>query len=255
MITRENYEKYIADYWDNQLVPGKKQEFEAFLLVNPDIEERLEETKAAILPVPQVTYPHKQALKHLPEGEYSHEFPRIKADKAIVFEKKNLLYRKPAYKLTFFRYSAAALILLLISIGLLLRKQTEEPAIRTEPANTIVENVPAPVKITPREEKTLKAIVPSPLKKQGQERPLPEERQEVMKLIPSQTMATVTNQETKNAPSQELQQVAQAPEMEIVLNEKARDWKSSADNFQSKNIFTSALSASRSLAEKIKTNE
>ena len=62
-ITRNNYESYFIDYLDGNLSPVKLRELNAFLLLNPDLAEQLEELPTNRLKVPEINYPNKSLLR------------------------------------------------------------------------------------------------------------------------------------------------------------------------------------------------
>ncbi len=161
-ISRENIEEFILDYLEGNLDSNTHGEVKTFLLLNPDIEERLCGTDLAYLNPIDIKYPNKPELK---ASESYHEFedkcilsienllePHLREnlteeiassktkmeimnyykstifcpDKSIVFENKNSL--KHTISLKFRRklyFQAVAAIILLISVSSLIMKKQD----------------------------------------------------------------------------------------------------------------------------------
>lgn len=152
-ITRDNYEIYFIDYLDGSLSPDAVRELKAFLLVNRDLEELLEDTEECRLPLSTEQFSQKESLKKTA----CHECPDYYAiaaaeneltpvDKAVLgkrlfspvflsltrtykslklipdmnirFEQKRRLYRKDRRKVLLYRTAGiAAGLLILFGIG------------------------------------------------------------------------------------------------------------------------------------------
>ena len=177
MITRKNYEIYFIEYLDGTLSEAKAAELKTFLLLNPDLSALLEDTDKAKLKAPVLIYRKKNVLKkteiqecpdyyaiataetvltpeenqQLGKRKSDQNFQKlvntyrqfkVKPDKNIRFEKKKALYHKPAYGKLIIRISAAAaIVMLMISMGRFLihrsshsRQRSENRAGRDYPA-------------------------------------------------------------------------------------------------------------------------
>lgn len=62
-INRDNYESYFIDYLDGSLTPEQVGEVRAFLLLNEDLAEMLEDTDLVKLQIPHIKYSGKAALR------------------------------------------------------------------------------------------------------------------------------------------------------------------------------------------------
>lgn len=251
MITKDNYEIYFTDYLDGTLPPSKEAELKAFLLINPDLEAFLEDMDQVKLKAPEIIFGQKQLLKAICTDEWRDEGPRLMPDRHIHFEKKALLYKKSSSRILFFRISAvAALLILFITIGITFIKQPHTPELLTVQTTKItVEPVPViPIKPAP--------IYAQPVnlpEKLHLQRDIQAERPEVAGIIPGKEIAVVS---LESAPlTSHAVYVSSVSSPEIILNDKAREWKSSVNNFQSKDIFTSVFNAGKNLADKLKSNE
>lgn len=247
MINRTNYEYYMTDYIGGNLDPVLKAEFEAFLLVNPDIAEKTEDWETARLKPVKVRYPHKTKLKLLAARE---EDMRLKPDLHIHYEKKALLYRKNPLIVYFHRGMAAAAILLLMLLFPLLQPSPEEKLRSFEPSARTVQktaplSLPAGSYLATAESSVAFSVsliqrTPSLVKKES------------IPVVPQRELHAVRSAHTEL--------VLSAPPVscstpEIELTEKAREWKTSTDNFRSRNILTSAIHFGKNLAEKRKKTE
>lgn len=187
-ITRDNYEIYFMDYLDGSLSPELSRELKAFLLINRDLEELLEETENFRLPPCPEHFPDKISL----QKESCHECPdyyaiaaaengltekdkkalgkrasastfqslvgmyvdlRLKPDRDIHFEKKKSLCRKSVHKTFFYRTTGiAAGILVLFGMSLLLSRAPESFVVVSEPQipNTTVPLASTAPIITPQ---------------------------------------------------------------------------------------------------------
>lgn len=289
MITRENYEIYFIEYLDGTLSEAKAAELKTFLLLNPDLSALLEDTDKAKLKAPALIYRKKHLLKkteiqecrdyyaiaaaetvltpeenqQLGKRKSDQNFQKlvntyrqlkVKPDKNIRFEKKKALYHKPAYGKLIIRISAAAaIVMLMISMGRFLIQPRPDQnavlpmadnAVKIEPAE-IIRSTSAPLAV-----KTIvlpvRLIPISPSAHQQKETVNP------VSLSPS-LLTSVNINELQSAETQ----TPQTPVLgssEIVLNESAQEWKASSTNFETRNIITSVISTGRNLAERTNKN-
>lgn len=61
-ITRDNYEQYLVDYWDNTLPNDTRDQLEVFLLENPDIREEMEGAGEMVLSQSEIVLDTKKNL-------------------------------------------------------------------------------------------------------------------------------------------------------------------------------------------------
>jgi hypothetical protein len=62
-ITRDNYELFLVDYWDNKLSPTEMTAVDAFLSENPDIESEMNGANEMILAPLDITFDSKKNLQ------------------------------------------------------------------------------------------------------------------------------------------------------------------------------------------------
>ncbi len=154
-INRHNYEEYFLLYVDNELPAAEKNMVEAFIAQNPDLEEELLMLQQSIIQPDGVVFPDKKSLvkllpadagteeklllladNELPENEKQQFLTAIKNDKnlsaawqllqqtklspadSIVFEEKELLYRKEKNRVVAVKWWQLAAAALLIGAGL-----------------------------------------------------------------------------------------------------------------------------------------
>lgn len=152
-ITRDNYEIYFIDYLDGNLSPDAVRELKAFLLVNRDLEELLEDAEECRLPLSTEQFSQKESLKKTAchecpdyyaiaaaENELTavdktvlgkrlfspvflsliHTYKSLKLipDMNIRFEQKRRLYRRDRRKVLLYRTAGiAASLIFLLGIG------------------------------------------------------------------------------------------------------------------------------------------
>lgn len=291
MITRENYEIYFTDYWDGLLSPDIQKELQTFLLIHPDLEQLLEEIDNVRLVPSTQPFRDKKSLKKEASHEcpdyyaiaaaeqtlteedkkvlcfrhqnndfktrvQTYENLKLKPDLHIRFENKSVLYRKSLRQILFFRSASAAAILLFITgVGLLISNQekktelllaktiTIEPQALSIPAPKLtIEAVPIVQTIQAVQEQT-KQMTPTKMT-------TPEEKVLEKPEIP--VITTLPIGKVDYGPSKITIQVAGGTSPEIQLSKYAGEWKPSVSNFQTKDIFTSAIHAGKNIAERIK---
>lgn len=289
MITKDNYEIYFIDYLDGHLPESAKAEFKAFLLVNPDLAELLEDMECVRLTPPSVIFDKKESLKkdicqecpdymaiaasegvltnaeeevteqyrnqdHIKELIATYDKIRMIPDPNIRFPHKSKLYKPDPLRRLYIRFSAAAAVIALLfftAINLIQQpgreiEFTPEKMILTEPiaANPLpmqaLQNVPLylPEKISMPE----RSIIPVRI------------LIEPIDLTTQNGLIAATSEMSAPQPD-EILEVTISADVDLVLNESAKQWKSSASSFESKNIFTSVLNTRRSLTEVLKTEE
>lgn len=64
-ITRDNYEEYFIDYLDGNLSDSQIEEFEAFLIQNPDLRNEVEGLENIVMAPSKEDYPVKENLKQI----------------------------------------------------------------------------------------------------------------------------------------------------------------------------------------------
>lgn len=293
MITRENYEIYFADYLDGLLSPDIQKELKTFLLIHPDLEQLLEEVDKVRL-VPSIQpFQDKKSLKKEESHEcpdyyaiataektltrkdkktlcfrhqnsdfntlvHTYETLKLKPDLHIRFENKSVLYRKSPRQILFFRSaSAVAILLLTTSVSLLISNQekktelllaktiTIEPQALSIPASAlIIEAVPIV--------QAIQAVQEQPKQMTPTEMTSEEKNLEKLK-IP--VMITLPISKVDYCPSKITIQVTGETSPEIQLSKHAGEWKPSVSNFQTKDIFTSAIHVGKNIAERIKNKD
>lgn len=159
MISRDNYEIAFIDYLDGNLPDEKAEEVRAFLLENPDLNDELAAMSGLTVPSDAIVFEEKDTLKNIVftdevvfnescvasiEGDLSEqeelqlqqfinssaehareyklfELSKINADKSIVFDDKETLYKKAIiwWMTPQFSAIAAAVFVALILMGTL----------------------------------------------------------------------------------------------------------------------------------------
>jgi len=214
-INRTNYEAYFIDYLEGNLNEGLVDSFIEFLKLNPDLKEELEMYEPVSVIPSSVAFGNKidlykekydseeefdQAAIASLEGNLSEETEQefkqyvsshpekqkdlalfnetiLKADESIVFNQKNILYKKPLGKtILLWTSRVAAVLVLAVAVFSLLKKEpaivnqenqlakTEQniekqeitPANKTEITETIQTEIPVQ-----KEENKSKPIVPA----------------------------------------------------------------------------------------------
>lgn len=245
-INRNNYESYFTDYLDGRLTAGEKSELQAFLLVNDDLRELLEDLETVKLKAPEIHYPHKFLLKQ-------EENLRLQPDLSIHYPYKSRLYRHN-HRLIILRV-AAAMVLLCIGISYVLHRQqivssttTHTPMVYVTPPEAVEEMptaVPAPIV------KVAKAVRPRPMQK----KPTAErELLAVMDILPAApTFVPAPKVDYALSTGKRADIFVTVPE--IYLAESAVEWKSSERNILSDNIFNSMITAGKIIAGRMKNKE
>lgn len=256
MITLDNFEIYLIDYADGCLSPEKEAELKTFLLLHPELEEESEDFDQVRLTPPTITYRHKDFLKQIvSENPASIEDgPHLIPDLTIRFEKKAILYRKNRTLVFWGRMSAAAIILLFLWAGFIhfyIRQPQTTPfvsSIYTEIAKetplSFKKQIHIPVLTSALQLPTsleLKRTRPT-LKKTILQLNVPSEPTAVSLPVEPTAQVKIPDVHISDSP-------------EIILTEKAKEWKPSGDNFQSRNIITSVIHAGKNLADKIRKEE
>jgi len=283
-INRDNYESYLMDYLDGNLPFSEKQEVETFLLLNSDLRDLLEEWQEVTLPSPHLHYSHKALLKKdelhactdyyaiaaaenaLTETdkkflqkypEYQKESPfysklKLRADPEIHYSHKKKLYRPTLFWQWSARYAVVAAIaglLLLLSPLFYQTYFVDTPSSETD--RITLTSIP---KIILNEEITLNQIqialeiIPislaptAPAVERKRVEPIQSARLPLITLASSPPAVTLTHTRPNLS----------VLYPEIYLAESASIWKTSGRNFFSDNIFNSMITASKSLAEKLK---
>lgn len=286
-INHKNFEIYFTDHMDGNLSPAEEKELKAFLLVNPDLAQQTEGMEEVRLEAPEIRFPRKDLLKRKEEAEEcpdyeaiacaenvltaqekarlgrKYEAPdfrvlvqvykqtRLKPDLSIRFEKKSGLYRKNRFYPFLLRSAGiAASLALLVSLGLFFFRMSRQEIVTTSPLpershpllvqETNIAPLTSPEVVLPARIRYEKKVLPQ---HSFQIRTLPE-----MPL----TASSIYYESVETTPLPEIT-VNHSPE--IVLNEKAREWKPSTDSFQSKNIISSMIQAGKNLAERKRNEE
>lgn len=279
MITQENYEIYFTDYLDGILKETEIAELKAFLLVHPALSELLEDIENIKLQKPALTYSYKELLKkteiqecpdyyaiaaaekvltksekqqlgkRLAEKNFRmsvlfYQKLRLKPNLDIQFNQKNKLYRKKNKHLIFIRLgSIAALLIVFFLIRLYIPQSIEKSSVNSNKRITILPLVVSPAYSTSLtiecRKQTFELADVRTVKKMRQSiTPIPSST-EILALLPLPEEA-------------KLQETAMNISPEMILTESAKVWKSSFDNVETKNIFTSVIHAGRNLTQKIK---
>ena len=290
-VTRNNYESYFIDYLDGNLSPVKLRELNAFLLLNPDLAEQLEELPTNRLKVPEVEYPNKSLLRKdqlhacpdyyaiaateniltktdieyikqhtdLEKNKSLYQYLKFKPDSQIKYPYKSKLYRTIlSIKSLKISTIAAAVILLFGSVHWWSRQ-----SIPNTPQISKIFYCPIPIQVDiitiPQKEKNrpnIQATKQHPQIKPKKRVPLLKENSEKIHLISfplTQLQASVPTMTLALPKSNQHQ--PNITKSEIYLAESACVWKPSEKNFLSDNIFSSVINAGKMLAEKIKTKE
>lgn len=283
-INRNNYESYLVDYLDGNLTPREIQETELFLLLNNDLNDLIEDWDKAILIRPNIRYNHKNVLKKdelqgcpdyyaiaaaensltITDIKILKKHPayqkdinlysklKLKVNPDIQYTRKKKLYRPAVSKQFIIRYSAIAVVIgLFLMISSLFhytpwRNQTSQITLSKIQKITLnydikLDNISPSIEIVP---------IPSLLTSHNQNIV----EREKLEPIRSAKISTTT---TLISFSPEITLIQDRPNIsvlqpEIYLAESASVWKTSEKNFLSDNIFNSMITASKTLAEKLK---
>lgn len=287
-IDRKNYEIYAIDYLDGTLPEKERAEMHAFLLVNPDLAEKLEDISRIHLDAPVLTYKKKNLLKKMETEEdpdyyaiaeaeavltpeeirqlgsqrlhpdfqqlvSTYRRTKLRPEPAPVYPRKKELYRKPTYAGLSFRISAtAALVLLFVSVGTVFFR-TALPDKKVTQTSMI---------FTPTEPVTPKTCFPVSLTVSTPRLPdklsprdiLPLHKTNAVPERPAVLLALSVIEE----PILSLPQPLTIPKQsasEVTLHPSAQNWKPSSSFTESKNIVTSFIHAGKYLASKMKRND
>lgn len=289
MITKDNYEIYFMDYLDGRLPESAQGEFKAFLLVNPDLAEFLEDMEHVRLVPPSVTFDKKSSLKKdlyhecpdymviaISEGVLTQEEKeasskwqeqgttkaliatydkiRMTPDHNIRFPHKAKLYKPAPLRRLYIRFAVAAAVLSLLFFTAtnLTRHSVPETKISSE-NRILTEPIAAsslpmqplqntPLRLRQKIDMPQRAITPIRI------------IIEPIELTPQTELIASTSEISAPQPD-EILEVSVSADVDLVLNESAKQWKSSTSSFESKDIFTSVINAGRSLTETLKTEE
>ena len=290
-ITRNNYESYFIDYLDVNLSPVKLRELNAFLLLNPDLAEQLEELPTNRLKVPEINYPNKSLLRKdqlhacpdyyaiaateniltktdieyikqhtdLENNKSLYQHLRFKPDSQIKYPYKSKLHRTILSTKSLKISTVAAAVILLLGFIHLESKQRVPNT--TQISKVFYCPMPTPVDIITISQKeknrqNIQATKQHPQIKPKKRVLLLKENPEKIHLIsfPLTQLQASAPTVTLALPTNSQHQL-NITQSEIYLAESACIWKSSEKHFLSDNIFSSVINAGKILAEKIKTKE
>lgn len=287
-IDRKNYEIYAIDYLDGTLPEKEKAEMHAFLLVNPDLAEKLEDISRIHLDAPVLTYKKKNLLKKteteacpdyyaIAEAEAvlspeeiqklgsqrlhpdfqqlvnTYRRTKLRPETAPVYPRKKELYRKPVYAGLFFRISAtAALVSLFISVGTVFFRTDLPDKKVTQTSMIFTPTEP----IIPKTSFSVSLPVSTPKlpDKLSPRNILPLYKTNAVPERPTVLLALSVIEE----PILSLPQTLTIPKQsasEVTLYPSAQNWKPSSSFTESKNIVTSFIHAGKYLASKMKRND
>lgn len=173
-----NYEEFVLDYLEGNLSPEKRDEFVMFINAHPDIKEEIESVQDYEISADQIEFDDKDLLKKTSdikdigifdynciasiEGDLSedgnhsfleslkddikkkqeyekYQLTKLKADTSVVFDKKTSLKKTNKLRVMYYAISAAASIILLVSIYLFIPKNI--PDTKLADLETVVKNV------------------------------------------------------------------------------------------------------------------
>lgn len=283
-INLKNYESYFMDYLDGSLTPPQIHELQAFLLINSELSELLEDWQHVKLKAPNLKYPYHSLLKKdelhactdyftiaytentLTKAdritidrhpELLNNLPiyqklKLQADTKITYKKKSLLYHKKRLSAIIMRFSVAASLLLLIGITFLYYSHHTPITSRT---SQMFLPLSSPVfisdlqPITHPSQNTIEIVKQSPkiphsIKKNKEEKII-----EVFKTDPLITELPIPKLEFNLSNSNSIPFIKQP---EIYLAESAIDWKPSERKILSDNILLSIINTGKIIAEKRK---
>lgn len=292
-INRDNYESHFIDYLDGRLTSQEAGELYAFLLLNDDLREELEDLEQIKLHPANIKYTHHLSLKKdelhacpdyygiataeqcltLQDIEFLKKHPdyqnaasiyrkmKLNPDPAIHFTHKKQLYRAKGYMTTLLRLSAVAAILcLLLGIRYYMtsnNEMTEENHLATTlffPAiPPVIVHDLLPVNPTATGES------PKKTEKTVVKIILKEKIRQAdpgLMTIYSPPITPIALDQTSSDYSLITPIKRRVViQAEIFLAETAATWKPSERNILSDNIFNSMISAGKTLADKIKSKE
>lgn len=292
-INRDNYESHFIDYLDGRLTSKEAGELYAFLLLNDDLREELEDLEQIKLHPTNIKYTHHLSLKkdelHACPDYYGiataeqcltpqdikflkkhpdyqntasiYRKMKLNPDPAIHFTHKKQLYRPKGYMTTLLRLSAVAAILcLLLGIRYYMtsnNEMTEENHLATTlffPAiPPVIVHDLLPVNPTATGES------PKKTEKTVVKIILKEKIRQAdpgLMTIYSPPITPIALDQTSSDYSLITPTKRRVViQAEIFLAETAATWKPSERNILSDNIFNSMISAGKTLADKIKSKE
>lgn len=292
-INRDNYESHFIDYLDGRLTSKEAGELYAFLLLNDDLREELEDLEQIKLHPTNIKYTHHLSLKkdelHACPDYYGiataeqcltpqdikflkkhpdyqnaasiYRKMKLNPDPAIHFTHKKQLYRPKGYMTTLLRLSAVAAILcLLLGIRYYMtskNEMTEENHLATTlffPAiPPVIVHDLLPVNPTATGES------PKKTEKTVVKIILKEKIRQAdpgLMTIYSPPITPIALDQTSSDYSLITPIKRRVViQAEIFLAETAATWKPSERNILSDNIFNSMISAGKTLADKIKSKE
>lgn len=290
-INRNNFESYFIDYLDQKLTFTESRELYAFLLLNDDLREQLDDLEEIKLKAIPVEYPHKSILKkdelqecpdyyaiamaenaltqsdviflnkHTEYQELTSVYKKLKlkTNPNIRFSKKSHLYRPvKAARLIRFSLIGAAIVCLFLGITHLIQPVTDCRNTYVQiPTSLIIPDAPdtelADLSILTA---TKNEIFPN---KKKQTRIFTEYAENKTCRDELSIMQINTLPAIVKVPEVTLayELISNYPayftfQSEIYLAESASIWKSSERNIFSDNIFNTMIQAGKLLAEKLK---
>lgn len=289
-ITRDNYETYFIDYWDDKLTPQQVNELKLFLLINSDLEEYFHDLNITRLSIPSIEYPHKKSLNK----EIFHECPdyyaiaiaenalteedyqiikkhnpaphtiaiykrlKLKPDLSLSYPGKSQLYHKnKALKLSTY-ISVAATLLLFIGIGYLYYTNLDTNS------QTVADVMQLPLcpEITPLKTDTFayEQLSKLPIIQNHKSQITPTQATYQRNSLPLMEVLIQPIAQL-SSPSENYQLVTEKSALmstdnsEIYLEANAKVWKTSENTFLSDNIFNSIINTGKMIAGIIKNKE
>lgn len=290
-INRDNYESHFMDYLDGRLTSKEARELYAFLLVNDDLREQLEDLEEIRLHPPKIKYENHLLLKkdelhactdyyaiataenslspedikflekhpdHQKNGEIYRQI-KLKPDLNIHFERKTKLYRTTSpWSVAKHITAIAAMLCLLIGIAYILSRHT--PKEHLAMGNSMYLPPVPEVKqddilIKQPDRKAANRISKTNLTndKTNKKIPVLKKDTQIPEVIslPIQRLASISPDYSLITAPKRID----ISESEIYLAKAATNWKSSERNFLSDNIFNSMINAGKIFAEIIKNKE
>lgn len=292
-INRDNYESHFIDYLDGCLTSKEAGELYAFLLLNDDLREELEDLEQIKLHPTNIKYTHHLSLKknelHACPDYYGiataeqcltpqdikflkkhpdyqntasiYRKMKLNPDPAIHFTHKKQLYRPKGYMTTLMHLSAVAAILcLLLGIRYYMtsdNEMTEENRLATTlyyPAIPPVE-VPDLLPVNPTETGESPKKTEKTVIKIILKEKIRQADPGLMTIYSPPIAPIALNQTSSDYSLITSTKRRVVIQAEIFLAETAATWKPSERNILSDNIFNSMISAGKTLADKIKSKE
>lgn len=292
-INRDNYESHFIDYLDGRLTSKEAGELYAFLLLNDDLREELEDLEQIKLHPTNIKYTHHLSLKkdelHACPDYYGiataeqcltpqdikflkkhpdyqntasiYRKMKLNPDPAIHFTHKKQLYRPKGYMTTLLRLSAVAAILcLLLGIRYYMtsnNEMTEENHLAT----TLFFPAIPPVivhdllPVNPTETGESPKTPQKTVVKTNLKGKIRQADPGLMTIYSAPIAPIALNQTSPDYSLITPTKRRVVIQAEIFLAETAATWKPSERNILSDNIFNSMISAGKTLADKIKSKE